>query len=70
MPDFSLVERRHLARCLETRELQPWLRDESLEDSANLPEPYVLAEEIAEDLRSALEQIEDVLGDLRKRAKR
>jgi type I restriction enzyme M protein len=41
-----------------------------LEDSANLPEPYVLAEEIAEDLRSALEQIEDVLGDLRKRAKR
>jgi type I restriction enzyme M protein len=47
-----------------------WLRDESLEDSANLPEPHVLAEEIAEDLRSALEQIEDVLGDLRKRAKR
>jgi type I restriction enzyme M protein len=46
-----------------------WLRDESLEDSANLPEPHVLAEEIAEDLRSALEQIEDVLGDLRKRAK-
>lgn len=47
-----------------------WLRDESLEDSANLPEPHVLAEEIAEDLRSALAQIEDVLGDLRKRAKR
>jgi len=47
-----------------------WLRDESLEDSANLPEPHVLAEEIAEDLRSALEQIEDVLGDLRRRAKR
>ena len=46
-----------------------WLRDESLEDSANLPEPHILAEEIAEDLRSALEQIEDVLGDLRKRAK-
>jgi type I restriction enzyme M protein len=46
-----------------------WLRDDSLEDSANLPEPYVLAEEIAEDLRSALAQIEDVLGDLRKRVK-
>jgi type I restriction enzyme M protein len=29
-----------------------WLKDESLEDSANLPEPHVLAEEIAEDLRS------------------
>ncbi len=44
-----------------------WLRDESLEDSANLPEPHLLAEEIADDLRSALEEIEDVLGDLRER---
>ena len=41
-----------------------WLRDESLEDSANLPDPHVLAGEIAEDLRSALGQIESVLGDL------
>ena len=44
-----------------------WLRDESLEDSANLPEPHVLAEEIADDLRAALEQIEDVLADLQER---
>jgi len=44
-----------------------WLRDGSLEDSASLPDPHVLAEEIAEDLRSALAQIEDVLGDLRDR---
>jgi type I restriction enzyme M protein len=44
-----------------------WLKDESLEDSANLPEPHVLAEEIADDLRSALEQIESVLGDLQSR---
>ena len=43
-----------------------WLRDESLEDSANLPEPHVLAQEIADDLRSALEQIEDVLADLQR----
>src|SRR5690606_24538641 len=43
-----------------------WLRDESLEDSANLPEPQVLAEEIAEDLRASLEQIEEILADLRK----
>jgi type I restriction enzyme M protein len=42
-----------------------WLRDESLEDSANLPEPDVLAQEIADDLRSALGQIDDILGDLR-----
>jgi hypothetical protein len=44
-----------------------WLRDESLEDSASLPEPHVLAQEIADDLRSALTQIEDVLGDLEQR---
>jgi len=46
-----------------------WLRHESLEDSAGLPEPHLLAEEIAEDLRSALEQIESVLGDLVARAR-
>jgi type I restriction enzyme M protein len=45
-----------------------WLRDESLEDSDNLPEPHVLAEEIAEDLRAALQEIEDVLADLQQRA--
>ncbi len=45
-----------------------WLKDESLEDSANLPDPHVLAEEIAEDLRASLEQIEGVLGDLQQRA--
>jgi type I restriction enzyme M protein len=44
-----------------------WLRDESLEDSASLPEPHLLAQEIADDLRSALGQIEDVLGDLEQR---
>jgi len=44
-----------------------WLRDESLEDSANLPDPHILAGEIAEDLESALEQIQDVLGDLEER---
>ena len=44
-----------------------WLRDESLEDSANLPDPHILAQEIADDLRSALGQIEDILGDLERR---
>ena len=44
-----------------------WLRDESLEDSANLPDPDVLAEEIAEDLRASLAQIEDILADLEER---
>jgi type I restriction enzyme M protein len=48
--------------------LASWLRNESLEDSANLPSPYVLAAEIADDRRSALEEIESVLVDLQTRA--
>jgi type I restriction enzyme M protein len=47
-----------------------WLRDESLDDAGSLPEPHVIAAEIAEDLRAALEQIEDILGDLEARPKR
>ncbi len=45
-----------------------WLKDESLEDSARLPDPHLLAEEIADDLRAALEQVESVLADLQLRA--
>ena len=41
-----------------------WLRDESLEDLADLPPPDQIAEEIVEDLRSALEQLEEIAGDL------
>lgn len=44
-----------------------WLRDESLEDSANLPDPHILAAEIADDLESALAQMRDILGDLEER---
>jgi type I restriction enzyme M protein len=33
-----------------------WLKDESIEDSANLPGPDILAREIAENLESALDQ--------------
>jgi type I restriction enzyme M protein len=33
-----------------------WLKDQDLEDLESLPQPDVLAEEIAEDLRAALEQ--------------
>jgi type I restriction enzyme M protein len=42
-----------------------WLKDESLEDSANLPDPDVIAQEIAEDLQAALDQFETILGDLK-----
>ena len=41
-----------------------WLRDESMEDSATLPPPDLIAEEIIEDLRAALEQLEEIAGDL------
>jgi type I restriction enzyme M protein len=41
-----------------------WLKDNSLLDAENLPGPDELAAEIAEDLRSALEQMEEILADL------
>ena len=41
-----------------------WLKDESLLDSDSLPEPDVIAAEIADDLRGALEQMEAILADL------
>ena len=40
------------------------LRDESMEDTANLPPPDQIAEEIVEDLRAALEQLEETAMDL------
>jgi type I restriction enzyme M protein len=41
-----------------------WLRDEVLEDGANLPEPDLIAAEIIEDLRAALEQFEEIQAEL------
>ena len=41
-----------------------WLKDESLEDTENLPPPEVLAREIAENLESALEQFNNIREDL------
>ncbi|MBU4405847.1 MAG: N-6 DNA methylase, partial [Acidobacteria bacterium] len=43
-----------------------WLKDDSIEDSANLPDPDVLATEITEDLKAALEQFESIAEGLRK----
>jgi type I restriction enzyme M protein len=42
-----------------------WLKDKDLEDLDALPEPDVLAEEIAEDLRTALEQFNSLGEGLR-----
>jgi hypothetical protein len=40
-----------------------WLKDESLEDSANLPDPDVIAQEIVEDLEAALSQFATIATD-------
>ena len=42
-----------------------WLKDEALEESANLPAPGVIAAEIAEDLQAALEQFATIADDLK-----
>ena len=43
-----------------------WLKDESLEDSANLPDPDVIAQEIVEDLEAALSQFAQIAADLKR----
>ena len=58
-------------------EIQVWLKDAvtrvkerpgfpSLEDSANLPDPGVLALEITEDLEAALAQFAEIAADLKR----
>jgi hypothetical protein len=41
-----------------------WLKDESLEDSENLPDPALLARDIVENLESALEQFGSIYTEL------
>lgn len=41
-----------------------WLRDESLEDSENLPDPAIIAREIITDLQDALAQFQAIVEDL------
>ena len=41
-----------------------WLRDESLEESENLPEPDVIAAEITENLEAALEQFASIYEEI------
>jgi type I restriction enzyme M protein len=42
-----------------------WLKDDTLEDSASLPEPDVLAAEIVEDLEAALAEFAQIAADLK-----
>jgi type I restriction enzyme M protein len=41
-----------------------WLRDDSLEDSANLPDPEVIAQEMVEDLEDALSQLRGIASSV------
>jgi type I restriction enzyme M protein len=43
-----------------------WLKDKSLEDSENLPEPWIIAQQIVDDLENALEQFNLIEKDLGK----
>ena len=43
-----------------------WLKDEALEESANLPAPEIIAQEIADDLETALEQFATIAEDMQK----
>ena len=42
-----------------------WLKDDSLEDSTNLPDPDIIAQEIVEDLQAALAQFAEIANDLK-----
>lgn len=42
-----------------------WLKDDALEESANLPAPGVIAQEITDDLEAALEQFATIADDLK-----
>ena len=42
-----------------------WLKEDALEDSANLPAPGIIASEIVADLEAALEQFGEIEEDLK-----
>ena len=61
-------------RCFEYEEIAKrdkvnldiiWLKDKSLEDSEDLPEPDILAQEIAADLQTALDQFTAIAEELK-----
>lgn len=43
-----------------------WLKDEALEESANLPAPEIIAADITADLEAAMEQFATIAEDLTK----
>ena len=43
-----------------------WLKDDSLEDAADLPAPEILAREIMEELQVAIGEFEEIISSLSK----
>jgi len=61
-------------RCFDIKEILErdktnldifWIKDESLEDIDSLPEPDVIANELVDELQTALEQLKQIAGDLK-----
>ena len=63
-PAQSVSRPARLSRSLPAARL--WLKDESLEDSANLPDPDIIAVEIVEDLEAAVSQFATIAADLKR----
>ncbi len=73
-PTWSEINPEGRWRCFTYEELAKrdklnldifWIKDKSLEDAASLPEPDVLAQEIADDLQTALELFGAIANELR-----
>jgi len=65
-PSHPLSRPLGLPVCLARLPAAPlWLKDDSLEDSANLPDPDIIAAEIVEDLEAALSQFAAIAADLK-----
>jgi hypothetical protein len=66
-PSLPLSRSLDLPVCLAASQAaRLWLKDEGLEDSANLPDPDIIVAEIVEDLQAALAQFAEIANDLKK----
>ncbi|HUL11092.1 MAG TPA: hypothetical protein VLU73_02835 [Methylococcaceae bacterium] len=68
MPTPEQLARQNIDDLLDKCGWNVQSTDESLEDTANLPDPDVLATEIIEDLQAALEQFGEIAEDVREQA--
>jgi type I restriction enzyme M protein len=65
LPLEKILLRRIIARDKTSLDIT-WLKDKSLADLDNLPDPDVLAEEIVENLESALDGFKAIIAQLKK----